>query len=471
MIHALPLALALIAQAKPESPTPLDLVSAIETVVADAVEKTEQSVVAIARVRAAKGDETTAIRGREAATPLAGEPAFGLNGLQAFQNDYVSMDYGSGVVIGDNGEILTAFHVVKGASSLMVRAFGRQQFEAEVIAADPRSDLAVIAPRIAQGIQPPKLKAIKIGSSTGLRKGNFLLALGNPYNAARDGRASASWGILANIARRLEPSDSNKQLRHYPTLLQLDAKLNLGMSGGAVVNMRGELVGLTTNAVNASGFDAQAGYAVPIDAIGKRIIDTLRQGKEVEYGFLGIGLAEDYSNRVGRLSPNTPASDAGLVVGDQIVAVGDLKVIDSDSLVSSVNAYAPGEPIHLKIVRNGEALEKTIMLSKFPITGEVIATNRPAPWRGLRVDYLSMLPDGNLGRELLDAMSRGGVGVTQVIPGSAADNAGLRVGQVILLVNDKGVRTPAEFLKAVANAQGPVELGIEGDRKIRIEEK
>ena len=217
-----------------------------------------------------------------------------------------------------------------------------------------------------------------------------------------------------------------------------------------------------------SGFDAQAGYAVPIDTLGKRIIDTLRQGREVEYGFLGIGLSEDKSNRVGRVSAGTPASEAGLVIGDQIISVGDLKVVDADSLVAAVNAYAPGEPIHLKIMRGGDSLEKTIILSKFPLTGEVIATNRPAPWRGLRVDYLSMLPDANLGRDLLDAMSRGGVGVTQIIPGSPADTAGLRVGQVILTVGEKPVRTPAEFLRAVADLQGAVELGTEGDRKVTV---
>lgn len=110
----------------------------------------------------------------------------------AVPQDTVSYDYGSGVVIGDEGQILTAFHVIKGANRLHVRAAGKQAFEAEVIAADPRSDLAVIVPRTLDGI-PPTLKSIVIGDATKLRKGSFLLALGNPFNAARDGSASASW--------------------------------------------------------------------------------------------------------------------------------------------------------------------------------------------------------------------------------------------------------------------------------------
>src|SRR5205823_514219 len=155
----------------------------------------------------------------------------------------ISFDYGSGVVVGDGGQILTAFHVVRGAVQLRVRAAGRQSFDAEVIAADPRSDLAMIAPRAVRGVAPPKLKPLAIGDAARLRKGSFLIALGNPFNAARDGSPSASWGILSNLARRLEPElDGGNAIRrtprlpNYPTLLQLDAKLNLGMSGGAVIN-------------------------------------------------------------------------------------------------------------------------------------------------------------------------------------------------------------------------------------------
>src|SRR5262249_32997620 len=209
--------------------------------------------------------------------------------------DALSFDYGSGVVIGDKGEILTAYHVVRGAARLTVRAEKRQAFLAEIIAADPRSDLAVIAPK--DGPEPPpKLRPLAIGDSTRLRKGAFLVALGNPFNAARDdGRPSASWGILSNIARQIEPTPEEKsrqemQLRHYPARLQLDAKLNLGMSGGAVINLKGELVGLTTAAANAVGFDAQAGYAIPMDLLGRKVVETLKQGKEYEYGFLGINL-------------------------------------------------------------------------------------------------------------------------------------------------------------------------------------
>ncbi|MBV8382683.1 MAG: trypsin-like peptidase domain-containing protein, partial [Planctomycetaceae bacterium] len=278
-----PLAFVFLGWADPPEPTPeagQEVVAALEMVLADAIAKAEPSVVAIAREKS-ENEETTAIRGRnpvEFAEPIGA--------------DEISFDYGSGVVIGDRGEILTAFHLVQGARRIKVRALVRQSFDAEIIAADPRSDLAVLVPRESRGVAPPKLKPIPLGDATKLRKGSFLLALGNPFNAAgRDGRPTASWGILANVARRLEVSANERrqkglQLSNYPTLLQLDAKLNLGMSGGAVINILGELVGLTTTSANAAGFDALAGYAIPMDAMGRRAVESLRQGKEVEYGLL-----------------------------------------------------------------------------------------------------------------------------------------------------------------------------------------
>ena len=460
MTH-LALALAFSTLAQAPAPSPPDVLAALETALADAVAKAEPSVVAIAREKSGDGQVTTAVRGREPAP--AGVPP-----VNAFEDldptaDFQSTDYGSGVVIGEKGEILTAFHVVRGASRLRVRAAGRQQFDAEVLAADPRSDLAVIAPRAAPIARGPKLTPIPLGDAAKLRKGSFLLALGNPFNAARDGQASASWGILANVARRLDPPLEDgpvpkRQLRHCPTLLQLDAKLNLGMSGGAVVNLRGELVGVTTTGGDPAGFDAQAGYAVPLDALGRRIVTTLRQGKEVEYGFIGVALDGKETNRVLSARPGTPAAAGGLLTGDAIVEVAGLPIRDSDDLTLGLSAQPVGEPVQLKVERRGDILDKSVVLSKYPIVGEVIATNRPAPWRGLRVDFTSVMSGSTFSAAILDAMTKGGVGVVEVEPGSPAEASGLKIGQVITAVNGKPVRTPAAFADAVAKARGPVTL-------------
>ncbi len=257
------------------APNPADVVASIESVMADAIARAEPSVVAIHREKAEDPNRTLAVRGRRLfRADVERDRLEILQNLPA-EDDFISFDYGSGVVIGDRGEILTAFHVVRGAKRLRVRAAGGQSFEAEVIAADPRSDLAVIGPMRGRDAVRPDLKPIAIGDSTRLRKGSFLIALGNPFNAAEDGSPSASWGILSNVARRVEAesdgfnSTRKVRLHHFPTLLQLDAKLNLGMSGGAVINMKGELVGITTTASSPSGFDAQAGYAIPMDRMGR----------------------------------------------------------------------------------------------------------------------------------------------------------------------------------------------------------
>ncbi len=248
------------------------------------------------------------------------------------------------------------------------------------------------------------------------------------------------------------------------------------MSGGAVVNLRGELVGLTTDAANVSGFDAQAGYAVPVDGLGRRVIESLRRGKEVEYGMLGIEMPDDRSNRLKGAEPGTPAGDAGLVVDDQIVSVGGVPVTDWDSLVVAVNHFGPGQQVRLKILRKGEPMEKTVVLGKFNVRGEVIATSRPASWRGLRVDYPSIVAAPNLpeafipqAHDVLQAMARGGVTVTEVIPGSPADVAGLRPGNVVLAVGEKAVKSPTEFERAVAGHDGPVELTTDGPQKVTVD--
>jgi S1-C subfamily serine protease len=381
-------------------------------------------------------------------------------------SEMISLDFGSGVVVGDKGQILTAFHVVKGARKLHVRAWGRLQFDAEIIAADPRSDLAVIVP-IPRGIeddQPPKLQPLVLGDATKLRRGTFLISLGNSFNAARDGKPSASWGILSNIARRLDAEkDENDrlmrapQLFNYPTLLQLDSKLNLGMSGGAVINLKGELVGLTTMASSPAGFDAQAGYAIPMDKVGRHAVETLKDGKEIEYGLLGIRPDPQTSNRVGEVQINSPAFLGDVLTNDEIIAVDDVPVVDFDSLILAVNAFSAGDTVRLKIRRHNEIIERSITLAKYPVDGEIIAINRPRPWRGLRVDYTSVLRARSWGPNLLES-TWVGVTVTEVEEGSPAAAAGVKKGHLIRQVGDKAVPTPRAFYEAAGALEGPVTL-------------
>lgn len=441
------------------------IIAAIENSVSDAIDNANDSVVAISRIKNHEGTETNAIKGKAVPVNPEFRPMAGF--FDPTSADFQSFDYGSGVVIGNDGQILTAFHVVQGADSILVRAAGRQEFFAEIIAADPRSDLAVIVPKssMESPTPTPKLKPIKIGNSDQLRRGSFLVALGNPFNSAKDGQPSAAFGILSNRARKLDLSLDDavggRQLRHLPTLLQLDSKLNLGMSGGAVVNMRGQLVGLTTSGGNPQGFDAQAGYAIPMDALSRRAIDTLMRGEEVEYGFLGVSLSASGDNIINGVSPGTPAAKAGLNRLDQIIKVGDFDIKDGDGLVLAINALPVETPTKITVRRINQELVRDLRLAKFPVTGEVIATNKPDPWRGIEVDWPSVAIQGNLNQELpvlrTGVTESDGALVTHVSPDSPAAGL-LKPGSLILSVNGVRVFTPREFRDVAAKLKGQVKI-------------
>jgi S1-C subfamily serine protease len=229
------------------------------------------------------------------------------------------------------------------------------------------------------------------------------------------------------------------------------------MSGGAVINMKGELVGLTTMASSPSGYDALAGYAIPMDRIGRRAVETLKQGKEIEYGLLGIRAHDKSTNRVELVAPNSPAAQGELQANDEILAVNSFPVTDFDTLILAINSFAPGEEVHLRIRRGGKELTKTVILAKYPVDSDMIATNRPPAWRGLRVDYLSTVNDRMTIPNFIEALP-GGVVISEIIDDSPAAKAGLKKFQVIRQVEKTVVTTPAQFASAVAGLDGSVSL-------------
>lgn len=454
------------------------ITAALEETVADAIDATSKSIVAVSRIKNRENSKTTnAVRNKfVVAEPQPNQNVGGFNnGFVANQfEDFQSFDYAAGVVIGENNEILTTFHSVQGADRIAVRAAGRLQFEAEIIAADPRSDLAVLVPtRTSAETLKIKLYPVKIGQAEKLRRGSFVVALGNPFNAALDGQPSSAFGIVSNNARRLdltidETTTTGRQLRHLPTLLQLDSKLNLGMSGGAVVNMSGELVGITTTGGNPQGFDAQAGYAIPMDILGRRAISTLIRGEEVEYGFLGVSLAPNGSNIIQGVSPGTPAAKAGLVQGDQIIKIGEIAVSDGDQLVLAVNSFPVETPLKITFRRSvfienqpGPLKESQIRLAKFPVGGEVIASSKPLPWRGLEIDYPSVMIQGNPLNEVPTLRNipsdNDGVIVTHVNADSPYMGL-IRIGELITAVNGQKISSPRQFREIVKDLNGPVRI-------------
>jgi S1-C subfamily serine protease len=442
----------------------------IEKNLVDAIARAEKSVVAIARVKKEPAGDALQLEirpdpfGRRMLMPSAPQPT---------DPDFLPNEYGTGVVIDRQGLILTAYHVLGEESDYYVTTSDRRVFKATPKAADPRSDLAVLA------IEANNLTPIALGDAAKLKKGQIVIALGNPFSIARDGQVSASWGIVSNLARKApaDPSEADSTakttLHHFGTLIQTDAKLNLGTSGGALVNLRGEMVGLTVSWAAASGFETAAGYAIPIDATFRRVLETLKQGREVEYGFLGVPPANLQQRevlqglhgvRVSQSVPGTPAVKAGLKVGDIITAVNGEPIYDADGFVLSVGKQPAEAVVKLAVLRDDRPKVVEAKLGKYPVRGKKIVTQTDPLWRGLRVEYPTAVVDER-GRGMSGlSFPEQGVTVVEVAENSPAAAAGLQVGMVISTANHKAINSPKEFRAAVDNSSDPVVLRIADDR-------
>ncbi len=376
--------------------------------------------------------------------------------------------FGSGVVVDPQGLILTNYHVIQDAAKIFVRLPGGRGAYADIHAADPRSDLAVLK-LINANFLP--LKAITLGDADKMERGQFVLTLANPFAAGfRDGQPSASAGILSNIRRRavtqVKEEERIRPLHFYGTLLQTDARLHLGSSGGALLNRQGEMVGLLTSMAAIHGGETPGGFALPINDAMRRIIDVLKKGEEVEYGFLGVNFREPIGpgqagiilNHVGRNSP--AESDGKLVAGDVIVAVNGQPVHDVDDGFLFIGKQLAGAKVKLLVRRGPVERIAEVTLGKLNVPGKRIASStgsRPY-FRGLRVDYPSLLMQEPF---RWNHMPRG-VLVSEVQANSSADRANVKVGDVITHVNQIPVPTPAAFYQAAGLGQAgePLELTL-----------
>jgi serine protease Do len=448
----------------------LDAAAAIEKTMVDVIARAEKSVVAIARVRRARAGEVFQLETRP--DPFERRP-MPLAPPQPTDPDFIPNDYGAGVIVGP-GLVLTAGHVLGDESDYYVTTIQHKVYKATVRAADPRSDLAVLL------IEATDLPAIGFGNADELRKGQIVISLGNPYAIARDGQASAAWGIVANLQRKAPatPSESDPTgrpaLYHFGTLIQTDAKLNLGTSGGPLLNLKGEMVGLSIALAAAAGYEAAGGYAMPVDATFRRAVEILKRGREVEYGFLGIqpmNLQQDevlrglHGMRVSQVIPGTPAARFGLRAGDVITAVDDTPLYDSDGLVLNVGKLPADAVTRLSVLRSGAMRTVSVELSKYAVRGRKIVTAPEPTWRGLRVEYPTAMVDEEGHFHGGGSVAGDAVIVIEVAEGSPAAAAGLRRGMLITHVDRLPVRTPKEFALATARNPGMVQLRMAGDEK------
>lgn len=277
---------------------------------------------------------------------------------------------GSGVIISRDGLILTNEHVVSGRmEKLMVTMHDRRRFEATVVGADSRSDLAVL--RIpADNLQPAVL-----GDARQVRPGQFAIVMGNPFGLAVDGQAAMTVGVVSAVGRSL-PERTDAKDRDYGHLIQTTADINPGNSGGPLFNIRGQVMGITTIISTTSGYSEGVGFAVPMDGVIKRVIDKLSRGESIRYGFLGARV-KDYPNtpdsvegpnpqrgaEVDQVLSGSPAALADLRVGDVITHVDDQEVRNKDELVRVIGVCAPGDTVTLRLLRNDSTISIQVTLA------------------------------------------------------------------------------------------------------------
>jgi len=455
-----------------QEPSAASVVASIETALVDAIDKASPSVVAISQVRKRSPGESLNFEVRGGIfgpTPPHQLP-------RPEDPDYIPTEYATGVVLDRRGLILTAYHVLQPDSEFFVTTSNHKRYPAWIKAADPRSDLAVLA------IEADDLVPIRLGDGSKLRRGQFVVAMGNPYAVARDGQASASWGIVANLNRKAPPvvtetnSAAKPTLHHFGTLIQTDARLNLGTSGGALLDLQGRMVGLTTSLAAVSGYETAAGYAYPVNEMFRRVVDTLKRGREVEYGFLGVesanlSIAELRKGlrgiRVDRVEQGARAETFGLKIDDIVTAVNDVPIHSTDDLVRELGQLPVEATAKLQVLRDGRERTIDVKLSKYPVSGVKIVTEPRPHWRGVQVEYSTAVVDPEIRKAAGMRFFDDRVVVLDVETDSPAWKAGLRPGSLVTHVGRRPVRTPKEFAEAVAENHGDVRLRIAGpaDRK------
>ncbi|GJL57971.1 MAG: MucD protein [Nitrospirales bacterium] len=399
---------------------------------------------------------------KEAPVPMSGMPSdplrefFGLPGMPEMPGmpnrpkgprAPEGQGAGSGVIISSDGYVLTNDHVVDGAKEIMVTLPDNREFTGEVVGLDPQTDLAVIK------IDGTDLPYVPWGNSGELRVGEYVLAVGNPFGL----NSTVTLGIVSALGR------GGMGITQYEDFIQTDAAINPGNSGGALVNTRGQLVGINTAIFSQSGGYQGVGFAVPTN-LAKPVYDSLISNGKVVRGFLGVGiqavttdLADSFKldqskgALVTNVVPGSPADKAGLKRGDVIVEYQGKPVLDPRNLQHHVIRTTIGTEVEMVVIRDGQKhnLKAEIREQEKPVqvaqAGQMGTTE--GPLAGVAVQNLNPGMAEQLGVE----ENVNGVVVMDVAPGSYAARAGLAQGDVISEINRKPVRSEEDFVKVVSH--------------------
>lgn len=359
---------------------------------------------------------------------------------------------GSGFLLDEKGHILTNNHVVQGMEKIRVVLADKESFTAKVLGSDAKSDIAVIQ---IQGKLPRHLSVARLGDSDTLKAGHLVLAFGAPFGLTQ----TVTHGIISATGR------SDVGIADFEDFLQTDAPVNPGNSGGPLVNMRGEVIGINTAIATSIGQSAGVGFAIPVN-MAKDILPTLLQGKKVVRGMLGVGvqdvtpaLAREFrlptpgGALVSQVAPGSPGEKAGLRPGDVIVRFAGKPVTDSTRLREMVSRSAPGSREELVLIRDGKQRTLPATLGELSSTTSLAQAQPPVSSLGkFGIDGASLNPDLS---SRYDIKEKKGVVITDVDPTSPAGMAGLSPGDVITEVDRRKVDGMGQANQIISKSKDP----------------
>lgn len=444
------------------APAPL-VVDGMRVSYADVVDKTSPAVVRIEADHKAKPQATQ----QQQQTPFGEDffRQFGIPGPQGRPQQGpppVERGLGSGVIVSADGIIVTNNHVVEGADKITVQMSDNKTYEATVKGTDKPSDMAVLK------IEGQNFPFLTLGNSDSVRVGDIVLAIGNPLGIGQ----SVTSGIISAKGRRTGLSDGS-----FEDFLQTDAPINRGNSGGALVNLQGELIGINSQILSpggASGGNIGIGFSIPSN-MAKSVMDQLVATGKVRRGRLGVGiqaisadLAEALELKstsgvlVSSVTPGSSADKAGIKQQDVIIAINGEKTEDPNVLRNKVAGTLPGTAIKITVLRGGKEEELTATLDEFETDGPAktgdgegsgSGSDEPKGESGkLGISMQPLTPQ--IAKELNLPPGTEGMVVSDVDASSAAAEAGIRRGDIVREINRKPVKTDADAEAALAISGG-----------------
>ena len=350
---------------------------------------------------------------------------------------------GSGFIVSEDGYILTNNHVVEKADEVTVTLLDKEDYKAEVVGTDPKTDIALIK------IKPSeKLRFVRLGDSERLEIGEWVVAIGNPFGLGH----TVTAGIVSAKGRVIGSGP-------YDDFIQTDASINPGNSGGPLFNLRGEVVGINTAIIQGG---QGIGFATPIQ-MAKSVLGQLKEKGKVTRGWLGVyiqkltpEMAESLKVPGGKgalvadVTKDGPAEKAGILSGDVIVRFDGREVEDPHELPQIVASTSPGKQVQVTVVRDGKRIDISVKIAE--MAGEEARAGKGGPdlSKGMGLTVQDITPEI---AKHLDIENRNGVLVASVESGSPADDAGFREGDLIRQINRKPVQDTGEFQKVMKKVQ------------------